>query len=210
MRLLKIFVCVFLLVPIANVQAQTGSLLTILQDESKDHSARKDAAEQLGSSRDTRSIEPLITLIRRGNYYAVVALRKMQHENSVAPLVGLLREGNQFAADILGKIKSKTALKAIMNAASGNSSWRVRRAAVRALSPFKTGAVKVLISRLNLDKSHWVRRSAAEALVQVKDSLVVDAFIKALKDSDQEVRRIARLALDYSDDPKAKAALLNF
>ncbi len=216
MKLIKSLTFIFCLIIIsipfnlANAK-QTKPLIIILADPNVDYEKKIGAARQLGNLNDERAIVPLIVLVKQGNFYASLALRKMKHEGSIEPLIKLLKEDNAFAADILGKFRNKRALNALLQAAQDSQNWQTRRSALKALSGHKTIAViKVFVTKLLTDQSKWVRRTAAYSLVDVKDTHVIDAFIKALKDSDDEVRRIAKLALGYSNDPKAKRALLNF
>ena len=207
---------VFFLVPLfilgVNAQASTpNELIGIIANNNLEHHERKDAADRLAFLKDKNTLSPLIDLLSRDNYYAFVTLREMKHEDSLLPLIALLQQGNAYAAQILGKFKNEAAQAALLEAVKNNRNWDARRQSIKALQTVGAPEVKEAIaSSLLNDKSHWVRRVAAETLALEKDRFVVDAYIRALKDSDVEVRRLARLALKYSDDPRAKRAMLSF
>ena len=86
-----------------------------------------------------------------------------------------------------------------------------RAYSLRALAAIEgTGAVPVLLERLQSDKHPRVRRAALLGLepLQASEPAILLAFIAALRDSNTEVRMAAVDIVSRIDDPRAREAIL--
>ncbi|HHT9120077.1 MAG TPA: HEAT repeat domain-containing protein [Candidatus Hypogeohydataceae bacterium YC41] len=142
---------------------------------------RREAAETLGKSKDSRAVEPLVaTLKDKDEDWAV----------------------RRKAAEALGKIKDSRAVEPLIDAFRDE---RVEREATFSLAEIGKPAVEPLIATLKDGDSH-VRQNAAEALGRIKDTSAVEPLIAALKQD--YLRASAAWALwmitgeDFGEDSK--------
>ena len=86
----------------------------------------------------------------------------------------------------------------------------MRAYSLRALAAIEgTGALPVLLQALNTEKKPRVRREVLLGLepLQPSDPKILPAFLKALRDSNTEVRMTAVDLVSRIDDPRAREAI---
>ena len=147
---------------------------------------RRAAAKALGEIGDPRAVEPLLAAVKAGT-------------------TDSMRDGSSLAVEALAKIG--TPAIDIMVAALRDVEWKVRRAAVLALSEIgDPRAIQPLIATL-MDKDDDVRRAVAGALVKAGEP-AVRPLIVVLEDLNVDARRSAVEALGEIGDPQAVRPLV--
>jgi HEAT repeat protein len=206
---LVISLCLF---PIAYLQADEVTVLTQTLNH-EDLIVRLSAIKTLGEIKDSRSVEPLIAMLKDESCgcTAANALVKIG-KPSVEPLIAALKDKSPIvrrnAAIALGQIKDASAVESLI-AALKDEDLIVRRNAATALGQIKDArAAEPLIAALK-DKSSIVRRDAAIALGQIKDACAVESLIAVLKDKDAIVRANAVTALGGIGKPAVEALIVN-
>jgi HEAT repeat protein len=192
---------------------------------------RKRAAENLGGSRDTRAVDPLVVALADPEltvrWAAAIALGKIGNARAVEPLVAALRSSREFdgsaAIEALGKIGDARAVEPLVAALRSSRDVSVRSAATKALGKIGDArAVEPLLVALT-DTSVGARSSWAGALSDFGDTVrkalveidpnwakteaalaALPQLVKGLLDSDDENARdnMAR-ALGEIGDPRA-------
>lgn len=145
-------------------------LIAALKDEN--NYARRWSAAVLGEIGDTRAVEPLIeTLEDQDNevrLWTIEALGDFNHIRVINSLIQLLKEQNQ---DIF-----ETTTNALKNIGE--------LAFIHLLDTFR-----------NKSEDATLRCMIATALTKFEDKRVIEPFVEALEDSDEEIRRSARYSL---------------
>jgi HEAT repeat protein len=169
----------------ANIKSYEA-LIDVAQKAGFDPKARGIACWVLGRSRDKKTVAALLAAFEDNDI-------DLQWE----------------AAKSLGFLGSKRAVKPLIIALLEASSAEKRSSAAYALGLLQDKrAVNPLLRVLNTKREEArVRGYAAEALARFKESKVADSLIKALKDSNPEVRFWATYALGQIGDRKALPAL---
>ena len=187
--------------------------------------ARCDAVKMLGEIGDARAVGPLLSVLETedAGWEASHALGKIG-EPAVEPLINALRDDSAWvrekAADALGKIGGTRAVEALIESLEDSSGTGVRSTvrdkvadALGAIGDAR--AVEPLIKTLK--DSSWPHfsgpvsgdlwHSGAGALGKIGEP-AVEPLINALRDSDDDVRLWAVVALGATDDKRAVEPLI--
>ena len=192
-----------------------GSLVARLGDE--DRTVRAEAAQALGSTKDSRAVGPLIVVLEnpfqgsevREN--AAEALSQIGDLGAVQPLVAALKDKDwrvrAAALTVADLIKDFRDLRPIVIGALQDKEWRVRARAARAASALSElkdpGSLKILIAGLS-DTHPNVRARATESCAESKDPRTIIPLTAALReDPNSYVRWHAANALGELGDPGA-------
>lgn len=154
--------------------------------KSKDDSARRQAISALGAIGDRAAVGPLMAKLsdRRDGIAAAQALGRLNDARAIGPLIRLLK-------------RTKPRL-------SGGAD---RKAAVaRSLANIDSPHTARLMERL-LGSSNVNHRHGAVVCLGVMGK--VDPVIRAMKDSERNIRLAAAQVLSRSDDPRATRALIS-
>ncbi len=179
----------------------------LLEITDSDSSARRGAIEALGKIRDTRALEPLVSIVRDINedpmlkITAIKALAHIRDVRSVESLIHALNDDNQsirwYAAKALGIIGDTTAVEPLIKTLEDDSEG-VRWNVVLALGLIKDPrALNPLIALLRTDPDEDVRLMAIDALGSLGDlDTLREPLVAAMHDRDCDVREEAADLLD--------------
>ena len=144
-----------------------------------DVEVRKEAAEEIGKSKDVKGIEPLIDAFNDEN-------PKVRFQS----------------AKSLGMI-GKPAIEPLINALRSDESENIKKYATLALKDIGDASVVDTLILVLEDKSFAVRKFAAKALGEMGDLKAVDPLIETLDDEDWGVKMAVLKALGDLGDEKA-------
>ena len=158
--------------------------------------SRPTMAWALGQIGDPRAVEPLIAGLSDMTVHeaAVRALGIIGDARAVDPLIAVLRgagSGSEAAAQALAVIGDPAAGSLV--AVLGVSSPVVRKAAVDALVSIGAPAVEPLVTAMKTDPQ--VREVAGQALAGMAEPHAIDLLVRALRESDADIRQAAATAL---------------
>ncbi len=179
----------------------------------KDWAIREEAAQALGSSRDTRAVGPLVEALRdpdRAVRQAAMQALARIGEASILPLGACLLDRDlgvqEAAAEILSQIGDARVLDRLI-AVMESPDWIVRMHVAKALGRIgDPRAIKPLMPLLH-DKVKAVREDAADALVGIGKP-AVPLLLEALTHDEWLVRLHAIEALGKMRSPEAVEPLL--
>lgn len=186
--------------------------IAALKDE--DWAIREDAATALGTLRDPRAVEPLVSLLRdsdRAVRVAAISSLTALGEPAVAALGACLMDRDlsvqEGASAILAVIADARVFSPLVEALQ-SPDWIVRMHAAKALGRIKdAGAIEPLIPLLQ-DKVKAVREEASAALAAIGDA-AIPSLLNALAHSDWLVRLHAVEALGKTRSASAVEPLLS-
>ncbi|MGD0293126.1 MAG: HEAT repeat domain-containing protein [Terracidiphilus sp.] len=166
---------------------------------------RQKAAEELGHSKSSRAVEPLIAALGDPDYdvqgSAATALGEIKDPRAVEPLLAILKADTRDNRSTIGPLPEGAAY-------AGNSidtrRYEVAKKAAEALGNLGSPAIDGLMAAL---KDKLSSGYAAAGLVKV-GAPAVDALAAAMKDPDEDVRWQAANALGEIKDPRAVPALI--
>jgi HEAT repeat protein len=173
---------------------------------------REMAALILGSTHDSRAVEPLLLAMNDKNkdvrLAAVKALQRINDKRAVESLCSALTESSGppdyrvALAEALGILNDKRAVEPLITALNSKD-YSVRKASAEALGKINDSlAVESLISALK-DEFWGLKCEAARALGTIKDSRAVEPLLIALRDENEYVRLEAAEALGNIKDNRA-------
>ena len=137
---------------------------TLQKLKSRDPAIRIDAARALGEARDPRTINALVTALKKDRDGDVRAAVEEALVNIGSPALDSL----------------KPLLK--------DQSWRVRRRAVRTIGRIKDpAAIDSLIQAIKTDDDCYVKKFAARSLGEIKDDRAVEYLCNALKEGNVQI-----------------------
>jgi len=186
--------------------------IAALKDE--DWAIREDAATALGTLRDPRAVEPLVTLLRdsdRAVREAAIGALTALGEPAVTALATCLTDCElsvQEAASAVLAVIADARVLAPLVAALKSPDWIVRMHAAKALGRIKNAeAVESLIPLLQ-DKVKAVREETSAALAAIGDA-AIPSLLNALTHSEWLVRLHAVEALGKTRSASAVEPLLS-
>jgi len=167
-----------------------------------DDDVRRAAAEGLGRLGDARAVEPLIKALADDDWRvpgaAAEALGRLADPRAVVPLIQALGHGSGRAAEALGRLGDARAVVPLIKAL-GDGDRHIRRAASEALARLGQPVWQGLIQG---DSKDFGR------LGESGDPRAFKPLIKALGDSDEDVRCLAAEALGNLGDVRALQPLM--
>lgn len=184
----------------------------------KDMEVRRAAIEALGKIGDNRAVEPLIRELRFYESDAADALVNIGAPALEALLAALHSEFNRVravVAQVLGRIGDARAVKPLIFALEDGDP-NVRISVINALAEIgEISAVEALAAEakhvtdnIKLSFNSPVRLAALRALIKIGDPLVIERLVKALKDSDNDVKLWAINTLGEIGDSRAVEPLM--
>jgi len=189
------------------VQKNTEYMLTELT-LGEDDAARASAAKQLGISRDSRALEPLVEALRDKalpvRIAAVEALGEIRDPRAIDPLIGALikdyRDVKVVAARTLARFHDIRAAEALVQSLNV-----IEDDAIAALVSLDQGAVPALLNGI---RDSTTRTGAIKALTFLGPAAVDPLIEVARHDTNAYAKVAAIAALADIDDPRAREALL--
>jgi len=197
--------------------------------EDRDPSMRRKATQVLASTRDRRSVEPLVArLYDRSMIVRVEIIRTLGEIGDVRaaePLLDVLQRNVRSFEPERSKTEERlhkeaaAALEKIIDANPGDVKMLVgalsardltirRKAASRLRRSYRPEVVDALIDALG-DEDWYVKREAALTLPRFQDVRAVPSLIGLLKDDKVQVRRAAAWALGELPDETGREALID-
>jgi HEAT repeat protein len=175
---------------------------------------RRSAAEELGTMRDARAVEPLIAALQDPDDSvadaAAVALGRIADPRAIRPLAAALKKPatRWSAADALVGLGAP-ALETVI-AALSNPDVEISKALLPHLKQHNVKDPRLVEPLLRqLRSSDWfVRHSAAESLGRIGDLRAVEPLAGALRDDNRIVREEVARVLGEMGDLRAVDALL--
>jgi HEAT repeat protein len=175
-----------------------------------DTSLRRITAEVLGRLGDSRAVEPLIDALSDKDEFTcaaiVMSLGKLGDPRSIEPLVRFIATYSGFASaiarDVLVKFGS-LAVQPLIKTLSSNDGERLLNVAQTLIAIGEPAYTAVVTALSDPDKD--IRAGAAFALREWGDLRSIDVLIRALTDSEANVRSMSACALGNS----MRAMLLN-
>ena len=172
---------------------------------------RKEAVVALKTIGDKKALLPLIDALKYEEWhekyvvlssvreYAAEALGLLKDKNAVNPLIEALNDNDEDvrfkAAWALGNIGDKRAVESLIGALN-DERWSVRRFAAISLGKIRDErSLESLVRSLKEDNDWHVRRYAADALGNIGDERIIPSLVSSLSDEDEDVRRMAIIAL---------------
>ena len=157
---------------------------------SPDWKIRRNAAQTLGTARDTDAVEPLIRVLAQDKSWTVrcraaVALGRLKDERAIEPLIAAMKSGNWqlFRHSFNAVVKfGESAIPSLNRHSSNeNESPFFRNSLVNALGVIGAeSSMFSLLQRLH-DRNLSVRIQAICALAQLKNGTVVDRLVQVLE-----------------------------
>ncbi len=169
-----------------------GPLIELLSERELDEDKLRHATYALGEIGDDRAVEALLEQLaeresRRVKAAIAEALGRIGSADAVDPLVGLL------------EVMSERDIEQV-DGEDRDRNEPVRIAARRALARTGTAAAESLAEAFAGEGSERFRLEVLEALSGIDHPVRTEAFIKALVDSERDVRRAAERLLDENAD----------
>ena len=204
--------------PSEKVRQAAGKQLVALRDK---RAARRLKAAYIASSSAGARVWILRAIVAIGSREAIeicrVALKSADVEQRRVAAMALSRYGKSETLSLLlsaiedkdetvrvcviqalGRFKSKTLLPQLVKVARSDTSWRVRRAAIRALIEIDPKQALPLVSSSLRDGREEVRVATARAMASMLDPRFASALATALADKSAKVRHHAARGLALS------------
>jgi len=189
-----------------------GEQIAALRDE--DWAIREEAATLLGSLKDPRAVDPLVSILRdrdRSVRDAAIGALTSIGEGSVAAVGACLSDPElpvqEAASAILASIADERVLRPLLQALR-SPDWIVRMHAANAVGRIKNAqSIQPLISLLR-DDVKTVREAATSALAAIGET-AISALVEALRHQDWLVRLHAIESLGQTGSPQAVEPLLS-
>ncbi len=166
-----------LMADVREVPIEIEPIIEELKDE--DDIVRRNAAEELGETKDAKAVGPLIEALKdkdlRVRMNAADALGKIRDARAVEPLIKVLRDKDynirMNAAEALGRIKDERAVEPLIEALKDedNIFLNIQWKAADALCEIGGERVIELLVQGLKDENKGVREGAAYALGKIKD-----------------------------------------
>jgi HEAT repeat protein len=173
------------------------------------------AVQALGELKDTRAVEPLISVLADEHFYyrdwAATALGEIGDARAIAPLIASMKGYERATQDAAKNALVKIGDPAVepLIAALENEDPGIRLWAVTALGEIKDSrSVEPLIVKLN-DGDYYVRQQVPQALANLNDPRVVEPLIASLHDEWSGIRMVVADALGTVKDPRAVEPLIS-
>ncbi|MBV9865452.1 MAG: HEAT repeat domain-containing protein [Abitibacteriaceae bacterium] len=181
-----------------------------------DWKVRSAAAQNLGASRDSHAVEPLIEALQDRTATvrsrAAVALGRLKDERAIEPLIGALQDKNyhviNHVINALRKFKAQAVPPLVAMLEDGNIQARLRWNILSVIGTIDApGTVEPLLAAFQ-DSDPLVRYHSVTLIGQRQDPQFIFPLLRALKDEDQRVRHIAITALSQFNSPLIIDSLL--
>jgi HEAT repeat protein len=182
------------------------TLVAALKD--KDSSVRKNAAEALGKIGHANAVNPLISVLQGSDSElsrtAIVALGKIGDTNAVNPLIAILKSrysnNRDMAAMALGEIGDPGTVEPLISELVGLDEDKSKKPIMfrehfkYALEKMISKSIDPFIAVLG-NKDYKLRRIAIDMISKQTGPRAIEALTSALMSDDNEVRKIAAVAL---------------
>lgn len=204
----------------ALILLELGEVEELMMGVENVRSAKFNAVKNLGSIKDARMVEPIVTHFlndlsedKQVRYQAAVALGKIGDESAVQPLIDILINDKEpmvksASARALGEIKSKSAVEALITALQNDPDRGTRTGAAIALGMIKDeSSLDALIAAQKNDSENVVTYNAGLALLEMKHPKAIDFYISVLSFNNIEMRSEAAAILQQMNHAKAQKAM---